>query len=68
MTTVAQPAKQPNITARLWALFDQVGVEALPLNFAQTLAEAEWAEPHERRHRLPPLVRCAAVPVEQRAA
>ncbi|PPE71190.1 hypothetical protein IS481_04095 [Caldimonas thermodepolymerans] len=36
-----QPAKQPNVTERLWSLFDQVGVEALPLNFAQALAEAE---------------------------
>jgi len=35
MTTQASTAKQPNVTERLWSLFDQVGPEALPLNFAQ---------------------------------
>lgn len=30
----------PNVTQQLDALFDQVGVEALALNFAQALAEA----------------------------
>lgn len=35
MTTQARYPKQPNVTERLWSLFDQVGVEALPLNFAQ---------------------------------
>lgn len=38
MTTATQT---PNVTQRLDALFDQVGVEALALNFAQALAEAE---------------------------
>lgn len=30
----------PNVTQQLDALFDEVGVEALALNFAQALAEA----------------------------
>lgn len=38
MTTAAPQA--PNVTRQLDALFDQVGVEALALNFAQALAEA----------------------------
>lgn len=33
-------AKQPNVTAQLDALFDQVGTDALCLPFAQALAEA----------------------------
>lgn len=37
MTTATQA---PNVTQQLDALFDQVGVEALALNFAQALAEA----------------------------
>lgn len=37
MTTATQT---PNVTQQLDALFDQVGVEALALNFAQALAEA----------------------------
>lgn len=37
MTTAT---KQPNVTQQLDALFDQVGVEALCLSFAQALAEA----------------------------
>ena len=41
MTMQANADKQPNVTERLWSLFDQVGPEALPLNFAQALAEAE---------------------------
>jgi hypothetical protein len=42
MTTAAiQPAaKEPNVTQQLDSLFDQVGVDALALNFAQALAEA----------------------------
>lgn len=39
--TTHQPAKQPNVTERLWSLFDQIGADALSLNFAQALAEAE---------------------------
>lgn len=38
--TTPSPAKQPNVTQQLDALFDQVGPEALSLNFAQALAEA----------------------------
>ena len=34
-------AKQPNVTERLWSLFDQVGLDALCLSFAQALAEAD---------------------------
>jgi hypothetical protein len=41
MTTPASATKRPNVTERLWSLFDQVGVDALPLNFAQALAEAD---------------------------
>ncbi len=37
MTAAAQAQ---NVTQQLDALFDQVGVEALALNFAQALAEA----------------------------
>lgn len=37
MTT---PAKHPNVTQQLDALFDQIGPEALCLSFAQALAEA----------------------------
>ena len=40
MTAATQTAKAPNVTQQLDALFDQVGVEALALNFAQALAEA----------------------------
>jgi hypothetical protein len=42
MTTAAiQPAaKEPNVTQQLDSLFDQVGVDARALNFAQALAEA----------------------------
>lgn len=39
MSKQAAP-KQPNVTQQLDALFDQVGVEALCLSFAQALAEA----------------------------
>lgn len=39
MATQANTTTQPNVTERLWSLFDQVGVEALPFNFAQALAE-----------------------------
>ncbi len=40
MTTQANTTKQPNVTQQLDALFDQVGVEALCLSFAQALADA----------------------------
>jgi len=37
---VTTATKQPNSTQQLDALFDQVGVEALCLSFAQALPEA----------------------------
>ncbi|MBI5257953.1 MAG: hypothetical protein HY855_15730 [Burkholderiales bacterium] len=68
MTTATQPAKQPNITARLWALFDQVGLEALPLNFAQALAEAKGLNRTSAGIAFYRWRAARLVPVEQQAA
>ena len=40
MSKQANTETKPTVTEQLWSLFDQVGADALSLNFAQAMAEA----------------------------